>query len=100
MIELDSCRIFSDVSENRAMIYNIFWNPSVSKLGEGVVHKTCIQTCNKSTRHQCYKSQSLAGHRPLSKLNKLRSNLAGVKLKSRFQNGLGIPEENRKEDDS
>ena len=33
----------------------------------GTIHWVFTSTCNKSTRHQCYKSQSLAGHRPLSK---------------------------------
>lgn len=49
VIELHSRRILKDVLQHRGEGEEIVWDPALPHLGEGVVHKACIQSCHKGT---------------------------------------------------
>lgn len=58
MVKLNSCGIFKEVFEARREGKKIIRNPSVSHLGEGVIHQPSIQTSNKRSCEKAF-AQSL-----------------------------------------
>merc|ERR1712178_452843 len=65
VVELYSCVVFKCVSPFGCEGSNVRWNPSVSKLRPRIIHKTSIETSNKSTR-QCSEK-----HQPQGSMGKL-----------------------------